>query len=101
MEVSRFPGTLSSTNPCWNCYGQSGTPCNSPLGNPSSSFKFGFSISVDSCHDFPRADESSLAFELPLVTGISMSVTVSGDEDVGEIDEVEELVDKPGTMNGT
>ena len=30
-----------------------------------------------------------------------MSVTVSCDEDVGEVDEVEELVDQPGTTNGT
>ena len=29
-----------------------------------------------------------------------MSVTVSCDEDVGGVDEVEELVDKPGTTNG-
>ena len=30
-----------------------------------------------------------------------MSVSVSCDEDVGEVDEVEELVDKPRTTNGT
>ena len=30
-----------------------------------------------------------------------MSVTGSCDEDVGEVDEVEELVDEPGTTNGT
>ena len=32
-----------------------------------------------------------------------MGVTVSCDEDVGEVgeDELEELVDRPGTMNGT
>ena len=30
-----------------------------------------------------------------------MSVTISCDEDVGEVHEVEELVDKPGTTNGT
>ena len=50
---------------------------------------------------FPRADESSLAFSLLLVAGISVSVTVSCDENVGEVDEVEELVDEPGTTNGT
>ena len=59
-----------------------------------------FSISVDSYHEFPRTDESSLAFSL-LVARISVSVTVSYDEDVGEVDEVEELVDKPGTTSGT
>ena len=60
----------------------------------------GFSISVDSCHEFPRADESSLAFSFLLVAGFSVSVTVSYDEDVGEVDEVEELADKPSATNG-
>ena len=83
LEASRCSGTLSSTSPCLNSCSQSGTPCNSPLCNSSSSFFFfGFSISVDSCHECPRADESSLAFSL-LVAGISVSVTVSCDEDVG------------------
>ena len=38
-----------------------------------------------------------------LVAGTSVSVTVSCDEDVGEVDEdeVEELVDKKGTTNST
>ena len=58
------------------------------------------SISADLRIEFPDADESSLAFSL-LVAGLSVSVTVSFDEDVGEYDEVEELVDKPGTTNGT
>ena len=48
-----------------------------------------------------RADESSLAFSLLLVAGTSVSVTVSCDEDVGDEDEVEELVDQPGTTHGT
>ena len=77
---------------------QSGTPCNSPLCNSSSSFFWEFSISFDSCHEFPRADESSLVFSLLLVVGISVSVTVSC---VREVDEVEELVDQPSTTNGT
>ena len=42
----------------------------------------------------PRANESSLVLSLLVVAGISASVTVSGDEDVGEVDEVEELVEK-------
>ena len=45
---SRCSGTLSSTSPSLNSCSQSGTPCNSPLCNSSSSFFFGFSISVDS-----------------------------------------------------
>ena len=56
---------------------------------------------VDSCHEFPRADDSSLVLSLLLDAGISVSVTVSCDEDVGEVDEVEELVEKPSTTNGT
>ena len=56
--------------------------------------------SVCSFHEFPRADVSSLALSL-LVAGISMSVTVFCDEDVGEVseDEIEDLVDKPGTTS--
>ena len=101
LEASRCSGTLSSNNQCLNSCSQSGTPCNSPLRNSSSSFLFVISISVDSCHEFPPANESSLAFSLLLVAGISVSVTVSCDGDVGEVDVVEQLVDKPGTANGT
>ena len=36
-----------------------------------------------------------------LLESVTLSVTVPFDEDVGEVDEVEELVDKPGTTNGT
>ena len=101
LEVSRCSGTLSSINPSLNSYSQSGTPCNSSSCNSSSPFLFGFSISVGSCHEFPRADVSSLALSLLLVAGISVSFTGSCDEDVGEVDEEEELVDKPGATNGT
>ena len=59
------------------------------------------SFSADSCHEYPRANDSSLVRSLLLVAGISVSVTVSCDEDVAEVDEVEQLVDKPGTTNGT
>ena len=52
------------------------------------------------CNGSNRANDSSLALSLLLVAGLSVSVTVSSDEDVGEIDEVEELVNKPGTTNG-
>ena len=43
---------------------------------------------------------NSLVLSL-LLAGISVSVTVSCDEDVGQVDEEEELVDKPSTTNGT
>ena len=62
---------------------------------------FGFSISADLWNGSRRANDSSLALSLLLVAGISVWVTVSCDEDVGEVDEVEELFDKPGTTNGT
>ena len=93
--------TLSPTSPCLNSCSQSGTLCNSSLCNSSSSFLFGFSISADRCNGSSRANDSSLVLSLILVAGISVSVTVSCDEDVGEVVEVEELVDKPGTTNGT
>ena len=47
----------------------------------------------------PRAD--SLVLSLLPVAGIYVVIKVSCDEDVGEVDEVEELVDKPGTTNAT
>ena len=61
---------------------------------------FGFSVSAGSCDGFPGTD--SLIFSLLSVAGYSVVVTVSCDEDVGEVGEngVEELVDKPGTTNG-
>ena len=44
---------------------------------------------------------SLLAFSLLLVAGSTVSLIVSCDEDVEEVDEEEELVDKPNTANGT
>ena len=44
---------------------------------------------------------NSLVLSLLLLAGISVSVTVSCDEDVGQVGEEEELVDKPGTTTGT
>ena len=48
-----------------------------------------------------RASDSSLVFSLLLVAEISVSVTISCDEDVREVDEEEEPVDKPSTTSGT
>ena len=59
-----------------------------------------FSISADRCNGSTRAYDFSLLLSLLRVAGQSVSVTVSCDEDVGEVDEVEELVDNPGTTNG-
>ena len=64
-----------------------------------------FSVSVGSCNGFPR----SSPLVLPLLPGTGFSVylvssnTESRDEDDGEVGVgvAEELVDKPGTTNGT
>ena len=60
-----------------------------------------FSVSADPCGGFPR--DSSLTVSLLSVAGFSVLPTVSCDEDVEETseDEVEELVDIPGTTKGT
>ena len=66
-----------------------------------SSFLFGFSISAGPCDEFPRTPSRILS--LLVDAGCSMDVTASCDEDeedVGE-DELEELLDRPGTTNGT
>ena len=42
-------------NPSLNSCSQPGTPCNSSSCNSPSSFSLGFSISVGSCHEFPRS----------------------------------------------
>ena len=60
-----------------------------------------FSFSAGSCDGFPRTDP--LIFSLLSVAVCSVVVTVSCYGDVREIseNEVEELVDEPGTTNGT
>ena len=59
------------------------------------------SVSADPCDGFLY--DSSLIISLLSVAGFSVLPTVSCDEDVEETgeDEVEELVDRPGTTNGT
>ena len=69
------------------------------------SFIFLFSVSVRLCSGFPR----SSSIVLPLLSGTGFSVylltsnTESRDEDDDEVGvgAVDELVDKPGTTNGT
>ena len=60
-----------------------------------------FSLSDDPCDGFHR--DSSLIISLLCVAGFSVPITLSCDEDVEEVgeDEVEEVVDRPGTTNGT
>ena len=100
--ASRCSGTLSSTKMCLNSCNQSGRSCDEFLRTSSlSSFLFGFSVSAGPCDEFPRTSSLILS---PLVdAGCSVGVTVSCDEDVGEVgeDELEELVDRQGTTNGT
>ena len=101
LEASRCSGTLSSTRPCLNSYCDSGRSCDKfPCTSTFSSFLHGFSVSSGSCDSFPCG--SSLILSLLVAAGCSRWVTVSCDEDVevGE-DEVEEVVDRPGTTKGT
>ena len=88
----------SHVNFCHNS-GNSGNgfPCAGSL----SSLLFGFSISAGACDRFPCT--STLVLSLLGVAGCSVGVTVSCDEDVREVGEgeVEELVDRPRTTNGT
>ena len=53
------------------------------------------------CATVPCANDSSLVLSLLLVAGCCVEVTVSCDEDVREVDEEEELADKPSMTNGT
>ena len=117
LEVSCFPCSgfpqnsvevLSSTKFPLNSSSQSCNSCDISLCTSSCSpFLFLFSVfSVDSCSGSPRS--SSLVLSLLSCTGFSMylltSNTESCDEDDGEVGEgvvEEELVDKPGTTNGT
>ena len=115
LEVSRYPssgfprgskGLRSSTKFSLNSCSQSGKSCSRSLCTSSCpSFLFMFSVSVDSCSGSPRSSSHVLA----LLSGTGFSVyvlssnTESCDEDVEEVGVgvVEELVDKPGTTNGT
>ena len=96
-SVSMFDVLEHFHQPCLNSCSWSGAPCDSSLCNSSSSFSFGFRFLLINATGLLRANDSSPVLSLLLVAGIS----VSCDEDVGEVDEEEELVDKPGTTNGT
>ena len=79
-----------------------GTPYNSPLcSSSSSSFLFWVSVSASPCDEFPRT--SFLMLSLLADAGCSVGVTVSCDEDAGDVgeDELEELFDRPKTTKGT
>ena len=85
---------------------QSGKSCNRSLCTSSrSSFLFLFSVSLDSCSGSHRS--SSLALPLLSGTGFSVYLLTSNTESCNEDDDevgvgvVKELVDKPGTTNGT
>ena len=77
---------------------------NSPLCNSSSSFFLGFFDFCCSMQRVPPCEWFLVRLFTSSVAGISVSVTVqtvSCDEDAGEVEEVEELVDKPGTTSAT
>ena len=61
----------------------------------------GLRFSAGPREEFPRAP--TLILSLPAGAGCCVGITASCDEDVGDVgeDEVEELVDRPGTTNGT
>ena len=67
-----------------------------PRTSSLSSFVCEFSVSAGPCDEFRRT--SSLTLSLLVDAGYSVGVTVSCDEDVGDVgeDELEELVDRPG-----
>ena len=62
---------------------------------------FGFLFFAGLGNGFPR--DSSLVLPLPSAAGFSVPISESCDDDIEKVgaDEVEELVDRPGTTNGT
>ena len=64
-------------------------------------FYLGFSVSAIPRDEPPRT--SSLTLSLLVDAACYVGVTASCDEDVGDVgeDELEVLVDRPGTTNGT
>ena len=86
---------------CLNTCNQSRKSCNSSLRNSSRPSFCLFAVSVGLWSGFPRS--SSLTLPLLSAAGFSVPITESCVEDVEEegVDDVEELVDKPGKKNGT
>ena len=92
LEASRYSGNLSSTRFSLNSPSHSGRPREeSPRASSLSSFLFGFSVPAGPCDEFPPIPHSYYHFLL------------MRDEDVGDVgeEELEELVDRPGTTKGT
>ncbi len=84
-----------------NSCSHSGRPCDEfPRASSLSSFFCGFSVSAGQRDESPCT--SSLILSLLVDAGCSVGVTASCDEDAGDVgeDELEELVDRPGTTNG-
>ena len=87
---------------CLNSCSHSGRSCDEFHRTSSlSSSLLGFSVSASPCDEFPRT--SSLMLSLLVGAGCSVGVTVSCDDDVGEVseDELAELVNRPGATKGT
>ena len=113
--MSRYPssgfhrgseGLLASTKFSLKSCSQSGNSCFGSLCTSSRpSFLFLFSLSVALCSGFRRS--SSLILPLLSGTGLSVYLPTSNAESCDEDDEevgvgvVEELVDEPGSTNGT
>ena len=93
---------LSSTRFSINSSYHSGRSRNEFLRSVSlSPFLFVFSVSAGSCDGL--ASTVLLALSFFIDAGRCVGVTASCDENVGDVDEdeLEELVDRPGTTNGT
>ena len=93
---------LHRTNSLNSC-SQSSNSCERSLCTSSDSPFIFFMVSVDSCNGFPSS--SSLVLPLLFGTGFSVYLLTSNTESCGDdevcVGVVEELVDKPGTTNGT
>ena len=103
LEPSWCSGTLSSTRPCLNSCSHSGRSRNGSLRTPSlSSFYLGFRFLLVHATSFLELHHSH-TLSLPVDAGCCVTVTASCDEDVRHVgeDELEELVDRQGTTNGT
>ena len=100
LEHSRCPGTLSSINPSLNSCSQSGTPYNSSSCNSSSSFSFGFSISVRSCHEFPLKDPLP-RFHFFLLLELPCQLQFPAMKMLDKSMKKKETWTNPGTTNGT
>ena len=96
-------GVLEHCHPqdSWNSVNHSGRSRNGSSRRSSLTCLIGFSVSSGPRDEFPRTP--SLILSLLVDAGCCVGITASCDDDVGDVgeDELEELVDRPGTTIGT